>query len=59
MDKINPNDYITEIELSKIYINKEEWHQLINETDEPLIIIEIQFGEKCDEDDIERLFYYE
>ncbi len=45
--------------LTPFYINKEEWHQLINETDEPLIIIEIQFGEKCEEDDIERLFYYE
>jgi len=41
------------------YINKGEWHQLINEEDEPLIVIEIQFGDKCEEEDIERLFYYD
>ncbi len=46
-------------ELTHFYINKGEWHQLINETDDPLVVIEIQFGEKCEEDDIERLFYYE
>ena len=41
------------------YINKGEWHQLINEEDDPLIVIEMQFGDKCDEEDIERLFYYD
>jgi mannose-6-phosphate isomerase-like protein (cupin superfamily) len=41
------------------YINAEEWHQLINETDEYLFVVEIQFGEETEEDDIERLFYYE
>lgn len=35
-------------------IYKEEWHQLINNTTEPLKIIEIQYGEACDESDIER-----
>lgn len=30
------------------------WHQLQNNSDEPLKIIEIQYGEKCEEDDIER-----
>ena len=44
---------------SFFYINKGEWHQLTNEEDEPLIVIEIQFGDKCEEDDIERLFYYD
>jgi mannose-6-phosphate isomerase-like protein (cupin superfamily) len=34
-------------------IYKEEWHQLINNTDQPLKIIEIQYGEACDESDIE------
>jgi cytidyltransferase-like protein len=37
-----------------IHINKEEWHQLANETDKPLKIIEIQYGENCVEEDIER-----
>lgn len=35
-------------------IYKEEWHQLINNTDQPLKIIEIQYGDNCDESDIER-----
>jgi len=35
-------------------INVEEWHQLSNETDELLKILEIQYGEKCVEEDIER-----
>jgi cytidyltransferase-like protein len=37
-----------------IHINKEEWHQLCNETVEPLKIIEIQYGTNCIEEDIER-----
>lgn len=31
-----------------------DWHQLINGSNEPLHIIEIQFGDKCEESDIER-----
>ena len=31
-----------------------EWHQLINNTDQPLKIVEIQYGEDCVEEDIER-----
>jgi mannose-6-phosphate isomerase-like protein (cupin superfamily) len=30
------------------------WHKAYNDTDEPCHIIEIQSGEKCTEDDIER-----
>jgi cytidyltransferase-like protein len=30
------------------------WHQLANLTDRPLKIVEIQYGEKCEEEDIER-----
>jgi D-beta-D-heptose 7-phosphate kinase/D-beta-D-heptose 1-phosphate adenosyltransferase len=37
-----------------IHIGKEEWHQLANETDKPLKIVEIQYGEDCVEEDIER-----
>jgi len=32
-----------------------QWHQLINSSDQPCKIIEIQFGKKCIEEDIERL----
>ena len=35
-------------------IHPSEWHKLINETAEPLKIIEIQYGTQCDESDIER-----
>ena len=37
-----------------IWIPKGSWHQLCNETDKPLRIIEIQYGENCVEEDIER-----
>jgi len=37
-----------------LHIGKQEWHQLCNETDKPLKIIEIQYGDNCIEDDIER-----
>lgn len=36
------------------FIKCKEWHQLCNETDQPLKIIEIQYGENCVEEDIER-----
>ena len=43
---------------TKVYqtekIHRHEWHQLVNETDKPLKIVEIQYGDNCDESDIER-----
>jgi cytidyltransferase-like protein len=36
------------------WIKLNEWHQLCNETDQPLKLIEIQYGEDCIEEDIER-----
>lgn len=36
------------------WIHRNEWHQLCNETDQPLKLIEIQFGANCVEEDIER-----
>ena len=38
-----------------LHIDRKQWHQLRNETDNPLKIIEIQYGENCIEDDIERI----
>jgi cytidyltransferase-like protein len=35
-------------------INPNEWHQLHNPTDNPLKVIEIQYGKQCIEEDIER-----
>jgi D-beta-D-heptose 7-phosphate kinase/D-beta-D-heptose 1-phosphate adenosyltransferase len=39
----------------QIYIGRTEWHQLVNNGNTPLKVIEIQFGEKCIEEDIERV----
>jgi mannose-6-phosphate isomerase-like protein (cupin superfamily) len=36
------------------WISTNEWHQLCNETDQPLKLIEIQYGERCVEEDIQR-----
>lgn len=35
-------------------IRQDCWHQLVNETDEPLRVVEIQYGTECIEEDIER-----
>ena len=40
------------------HVRKEAWHQIFNPFDEPCHIIEIQYGEETNEDDIERLRYY-
>lgn len=41
-----------------ILIPKLSWHQIYNTSDKPCHIIEIQYGEETNEDDIERLEYY-
>jgi cytidyltransferase-like protein len=38
----------------QLHITKQEWHQLTNPYDHPLKIVEIQYGEQCAEEDIER-----
>ena len=48
---LNKNDYF--------HIDVEDWHQITNPNDVECKIIEIQYGEKTEEEDIERLFYYE
>ena len=40
-------------------VQKKEWHQIINSSDKVCKIIEIQYGEKVLESDIERLFYFD
>lgn len=37
-----------------IHIDRGEWHQLCNETNQPLRVVEIQYGNNCVEEDIER-----
>lgn len=55
------NTRTTDVELKGIYdrhthlhIEPNEWHQLINTEPNPLKIVEIQYGSRCEEDDIER-----
>jgi cytidyltransferase-like protein len=37
-----------------VQIPKSQWHRLANHTDKPLIIYEIQYGTRCEEEDIVR-----
>lgn len=37
-----------------LHIGLHDWHQLVNEHTAPLKIVEIQYGDRCDESDIER-----
>lgn len=58
--KNNPNEtevyHLEKHDQFKIEIG--QWHQAYNESDEPCHIIEIQFGPKTIEEDIERLYLY-
>jgi len=38
----------------QLHVAVQEWHQLTNPYDHPLKIVEIQYGEQCIEEDIER-----
>ncbi len=40
-------------------VKKNEWHQIINPHKEVCKIIEIQYGDKVEETDIERLYYFD
>jgi cytidyltransferase-like protein len=51
----NGDEEITVDKHDNLNISIGEWHQLSNKTDSPLKIIELQYGELCDESDIERL----
>jgi D-beta-D-heptose 7-phosphate kinase/D-beta-D-heptose 1-phosphate adenosyltransferase len=55
-------DNATDVELvgrfaqnQSLWIERGQWHQLTNERSQPLRVIEIQYGEDCVEEDIERL----
>tara|TARA_B100001287_G_scaffold252301_1_gene234173 strand:- start:3133 stop:3903 length:771 start_codon:yes stop_codon:yes gene_type:complete len=52
---------VKEIDLSKediFHVKSGEWHQIINPSKKICKIIEIQYGDKVQESDIERLFYF-
>jgi cytidyltransferase-like protein len=58
VNRATPLDYqLPSAELDKhdqLHVVKQEWHQLTNPYDNPLKIVEIQYGEQCIEEDIER-----
>jgi cytidyltransferase-like protein len=39
---------------NQLHVPEQEWHQLTNPYDAPVKIVEIQYGEQCIEEDIER-----
>ena len=41
-------------EQESLHIDNMQWHMLANETDKPLQVVEIQYGENCVEEDIQR-----
>jgi cytidyltransferase-like protein len=56
LDKSSDQDILCEMTAHQsTYIRLNEWHQLCNETDKPLKLIEIQYGTNCFEEDIERV----
>ena len=55
LDSSSDHDLLgTYLQHQYIFIPKGSWHMLCNETDQPLKLIEIQYGEDCVEEDIER-----
>ena len=54
---IESDEYLVETPLTvhhEFRIPRTKWHKLNNPYDEPCRIIEIQYGDRCDEEDIER-----
>jgi len=55
LDNSSDHDLVGHVGMHEhIWIAKNQWHMLCNETDHPLKLIEIQYGENCVEEDIER-----
>jgi cytidyltransferase-like protein len=55
LDTSSDHDLVATIrQHDSIFIKRNQWHMLCNETDQPLKLIEIQYGENCVEEDIER-----
>lgn len=59
--KNDPNLFedITLNKLDTFFVDKGDWHQIFNPFNDECKIIEIQYGQKTIEDDIERLYFYE
>jgi cytidyltransferase-like protein len=48
-------DYETVEQFSHVWIRKHQWHRLSNQHNTVLKLVEVQWGDRCDEDDIERI----
>ena len=58
----DPPDKTKKVKLNlhdHFFVPMKSWHQIINPNDIPCHIIEIQYGSEINENDIERLSYYE
>jgi len=58
INTFNASTDVTSIEIPQFHhtwIQINEWHQLENKGDTVLKIVEIQWGDHCDEEDIERI----
>lgn len=53
-ERASSNSKNTYYKHNTVHVPIDVWHQLQNNSSEPLKIIEIQYGEKCEEEDIER-----
>lgn len=51
----NPPTMLNMLEHQTLTIPVGEWHQLCNSSENPVRIVEIQYGEQCIEEDIERV----
>jgi cytidyltransferase-like protein len=55
LDSSSDHDLLHELEYQQhCFIPRSAWHMLCNESDQPLKLIEIQYGENCVEEDIQR-----
>ena len=55
LDNSSDHDLVATLrQHDSVFIKRNQWHMLCNETDQPLKLIEIQYGENCVEEDIER-----
>lgn len=55
MDAGSDHDHVGDFNQHEyVFIGRNQWHMLCNETEEPLKLIEIQYGSNCVEEDIER-----
>jgi len=53
-DYLNRKDLVKLTENNNYVIGKHVWHKTYNKGDEPCYVLEVQYGERCVEEDIER-----